>query len=351
VTTERDFLEAIAAAPDDDGPRLVFADWFEEHDDPDRAEFIRLQIALAEKDEYDSDFNMLMDREQDLQRTHGHRWKIPELKGRQEFRRGFVEFVWLRGDRLALEAERVNRVPTVQALRISGADHHLDDLAKLPYLDRIRSLDLSNNSVPARNRLLQFFEQSNLSSLSALRLRNNMLWPEQLQAMAHHPSFPRLRLLDVSGNPLGDEGIAIVAEAECFRELRTLVCRSNRLDISHAIHESGAVRLANSPVLRRLSHLDLEGHTIGDGGILSFAHSNRLNDLEWLDLSDNDIGLADDHWATPFIQARTLERVRVLRLRHNRIGRKARKILERWQLRRTGRIIDFGHDESQESPS
>ncbi len=39
------FLRAIAAAPDDTAPRLVYADWLDERDDP-RAEFIRLQTAM-----------------------------------------------------------------------------------------------------------------------------------------------------------------------------------------------------------------------------------------------------------------------------------------------------------------
>jgi uncharacterized protein (TIGR02996 family) len=38
------FVSAIAAAPTDDLPRLVFADWLEEHGEPERAEFIRTQI-------------------------------------------------------------------------------------------------------------------------------------------------------------------------------------------------------------------------------------------------------------------------------------------------------------------
>lgn len=40
-------LAAIAAAPDDDTPRLVFADWLDEHGDHDRAALIRLQVELA----------------------------------------------------------------------------------------------------------------------------------------------------------------------------------------------------------------------------------------------------------------------------------------------------------------
>jgi uncharacterized protein (TIGR02996 family) len=46
--TEREALvAAIAANPDDDTPRLIFADWLQENGEDDRAEFIRLQCELA----------------------------------------------------------------------------------------------------------------------------------------------------------------------------------------------------------------------------------------------------------------------------------------------------------------
>ena len=40
------FLRAICEAPDDDAPRLVFADFLDETGEPERAEFIRLQVHL-----------------------------------------------------------------------------------------------------------------------------------------------------------------------------------------------------------------------------------------------------------------------------------------------------------------
>src|SRR5579884_1935214 len=40
------FLAAINAAPRDDAPRLIYADWLDEHGDPERAEFIRIQFEL-----------------------------------------------------------------------------------------------------------------------------------------------------------------------------------------------------------------------------------------------------------------------------------------------------------------
>jgi uncharacterized protein (TIGR02996 family) len=44
---ERALLAAIIAHPDEDTPRLMYADWLQEHDRPERAEFIRLSIRLA----------------------------------------------------------------------------------------------------------------------------------------------------------------------------------------------------------------------------------------------------------------------------------------------------------------
>jgi uncharacterized protein (TIGR02996 family) len=50
ASDEAGFLADICANPADDTTRLVFADWLDEHGEPDRAEFIRVQVALA-KDE------------------------------------------------------------------------------------------------------------------------------------------------------------------------------------------------------------------------------------------------------------------------------------------------------------
>lgn len=46
TSDERALHAAILAAPDDDTPRLVFADWLDEHGEPERAEFIRVQCEL-----------------------------------------------------------------------------------------------------------------------------------------------------------------------------------------------------------------------------------------------------------------------------------------------------------------
>lgn len=48
MDTQAGLLAAIADRPADETPRVVYADWLDDHDDPDRAAFIRLQCALAE---------------------------------------------------------------------------------------------------------------------------------------------------------------------------------------------------------------------------------------------------------------------------------------------------------------
>jgi uncharacterized protein (TIGR02996 family) len=50
VTTDPDYaalLRAVLADPADDVPRLILADWLDEHREPERAEFIRVQCELA----------------------------------------------------------------------------------------------------------------------------------------------------------------------------------------------------------------------------------------------------------------------------------------------------------------
>ena len=42
------FLAAIRDDPDDDAPRLVFADWLDDYGEPHRAELIRARCALAD---------------------------------------------------------------------------------------------------------------------------------------------------------------------------------------------------------------------------------------------------------------------------------------------------------------
>src|SRR3954462_8825111 len=76
---ERALLAAIIAHPDEDTPRLVYADWLQEHDLPERAEYIRLSIQLANLQYGDPNFEateqVLLHRQRRLTELHSAAWE------------------------------------------------------------------------------------------------------------------------------------------------------------------------------------------------------------------------------------------------------------------------------------
>src|SRR5947199_5771038 len=87
------FLRAILDAPDDELPRLIYADWLDERGDPDRAEFIRLQVELARLPVRDPLRKPLTEREAELMNAHGPDWLDPpdDFLANWYFVRGFLE--------------------------------------------------------------------------------------------------------------------------------------------------------------------------------------------------------------------------------------------------------------------
>jgi uncharacterized protein (TIGR02996 family) len=47
MNEEEAFRQAIVESPDDDTPRLIYADWLDDHGDADQANLIRVQCRLA----------------------------------------------------------------------------------------------------------------------------------------------------------------------------------------------------------------------------------------------------------------------------------------------------------------
>jgi uncharacterized protein (TIGR02996 family) len=82
---ELELLDAIRATPDDNGPRLVYADWLIERDDP-RGHFIMLQCH--------ADLEM-RNRASALLAVHEPTWTchLPDWARDPHFARGFVEHV------------------------------------------------------------------------------------------------------------------------------------------------------------------------------------------------------------------------------------------------------------------
>ena len=73
------FLRAICENPDDDAPRLIYADWLDENGDSERAEFIRLQIGISGRDDAVEALSGRV-RCEELFRKNHHRW-IEALPG------------------------------------------------------------------------------------------------------------------------------------------------------------------------------------------------------------------------------------------------------------------------------
>jgi len=139
------FLQAILAAPEDDGPRLIYADWLEEHGALDRAAFIRLQCEAAllpladpRREELAARAWALLTDENwsawgGMLRGMVHSW---------QFRRGFVEKTWMGVQSFLQDAERVMRLAPVRHIKLIGtAPVTLSALAS-PWLDRLITLDL-----------------------------------------------------------------------------------------------------------------------------------------------------------------------------------------------------------------
>ena len=85
MTHGQAFLDAVLADPESDGPRLLMADYLDDAGQSERAEFVRIQVALATMAESGSDarkdieafqkrFAALADREQVLAAEHCYGW-------------------------------------------------------------------------------------------------------------------------------------------------------------------------------------------------------------------------------------------------------------------------------------
>jgi uncharacterized protein (TIGR02996 family) len=248
MTDRTAFVRAIAARPVDDLPRLVFADWLDEHGDPDRAEFIRLQCATARGESIDHR------RMNDLEAAHRDTW-LGSLGGsplRAEFRRGFVEHVVVSATSFLAGGEALRRDTPLRGVTLLGARRVLPELVR----------------------------GSLLAGLSALHLTGGRLGDDGVRLLSSAPALAGLAKLRLGDNALGDVAVAALARSPHLAGLTTLVLRDN------AIGDGGAWELARSATLGRLTTLDLAGNEIGDSGEVALRTSPRLVSLTRLELAD-----------------------------------------------------------------
>jgi uncharacterized protein (TIGR02996 family) len=125
VTRELDdLIAACRAAPDDDAPRLVWADAV----GGERGELVVLQCRLAREDLPPAEAGALIRRHDELLAEHGRAWSgfVDERAVRRcVFRRGFVESV--EADMTMIGVQRIaERAPLVQSLHVRGIAQRID---------------------------------------------------------------------------------------------------------------------------------------------------------------------------------------------------------------------------------
>jgi uncharacterized protein (TIGR02996 family) len=117
--TEAEAIDAVVANPDDDGPRLVYADWLLERGDP-RGELIQLQCRRRRR----APDRNAMQRERELLKAHRREWLGPLhefVKGKAELVRGFLDELELGGSAKLLELRLDPRLRTVRSLGFVGS--------------------------------------------------------------------------------------------------------------------------------------------------------------------------------------------------------------------------------------
>jgi uncharacterized protein (TIGR02996 family) len=135
------FLDDLAANTDDT-PRLVCADWLDEHGQPERAEFIRAQVELERLPPESPARPALEDRAEDLLTECEERWlaPVPAQLLRWTWRRGFLETVEFVGPGSAADVVRLCAVHPLTETRWSAPAEvllpglEMPEVTKLPFL-------------------------------------------------------------------------------------------------------------------------------------------------------------------------------------------------------------------------
>lgn len=233
-------LTAIVAEPDDDAPRLVYADWLQEHGDEEQAQFIRDWIKFAND----------LDEDQELA------WQLKSVAERKAY--DWLTAIGVTGfplipsggwghsydcgmpDRLCYE--RVDqfienaptlftRVPvrTVWIEDISPSDGEwLSVMADLPGLLQLRELDLESRRTFGRPEgFARLITSRYMANLEVLRVSNAALTDDDVQAFNEAKHLGNLESLALSHNQLTAVGALAIVRSRWLPRLQRLALGQN----------------------------------------------------------------------------------------------------------------------------
>lgn len=329
-------LDAVVQNPDDDAPRLLYADWLQQNGDPDRAEFIRLQCEAArlldcpERRERTASAAALLERCRP-------RWLADLGSGftNPVFVRGFVTRVIVTVEDFLLHAGRLlDRTPLAGIWATASTE---DDVRRLAaseeLLRRVPELTISFPRLGNRGALI-LAESPHLKQLRGIGLGFNGIDATGALAVLNSLVGGRTTEVDLSMNRLGSRGAAAIAECPAVAGLTNLQLMFAGIGVA------GAEALAASPRLGRLIDFQLAGNPLGDDGVIALAGSDALRPEE-LALDDTRLG---DRGVGVLAGSPVLSRVTELVLCNNRIGDRGAVALSHARgLRRLQRLILCGN--------
>ena len=202
MTQEDALLGAVLAAPDDDAPRLAFADLMDSAGDP-RGRFIRMSLDLARLDPEAPRATILAVEVGELADQHGASWAGPvaALVAHYVFHRGFVAEVTLTARALLDHAPQLFAAAPIQHLNLTGTSGLEAELFGSPHLARIRSLRLNQCGLDD-DALRLLADSPHLGELRWLSLLFNRIGLPGAEALAASKRLPRLAYVDFTGNPV-----------------------------------------------------------------------------------------------------------------------------------------------------
>jgi uncharacterized protein (TIGR02996 family) len=239
------FLRAIIENPDDDSPRLIYADWLDENGDPDRAEFIRVQIALARNGSQTRADLPLIVRENVLQKRHLREWHALMPHARFSCQRGFVHEVRASTFEFVEMAEQIYRRAPVEHLHLHASDAPPHEHARL---------------------MQRFAGIAGLTCVRSLSLASNHIGSDGLQALAVCPHLTRLGALNLRGNSIGERGVRALVDAPWFASLTILDLSDNDVNAAAAHALGVALDALKADGRLRLWQLVLGGNPLRTAG-------------------------------------------------------------------------------------
>jgi uncharacterized protein (TIGR02996 family) len=277
-------LAAIAAHPEEDTPRLAYADWLDEHagDTPDpaaarvRAEFIRVQCELKKYEHlpssqqqgyaglYRRQNEILTHHRRDLLGRLGEELTEVAMTRDVVFDRGFLKKLTLDSGLFLKHASPITRFQPLPEVTVVEPAWWRSRLFASPDVDVITSLQLSPDEpfpedlVPATLPLL-LTESAGWQRLRDLSIEGCWITDEGLGILSRARNLPALTDLNLSSNEISDQGVRLLVASPPWPRLRHLVLDYN------PISDEGAFALADAPPTA-IRFLNVRGTAIGNAG-------------------------------------------------------------------------------------